>query len=155
MYACDLIGDKSSTGNVKESESVSEHASQGSAMTTPHFAQKERTSIDDFEIIKPISRGAFGKVFLARKRTTGDFFAIKVAAFYLLFFFFFALLSASPCANLMLLIYQVLKKLDMIRKNDFERILEERNILITVRYPFVVNISLLCYCPTHNTISKG
>ncbi|CAN6891998.1 hypothetical protein Bca4012_092329 [Brassica carinata] len=109
MYACDLIGDKSSTGNVKESESVSEHASQGSAMTTPHFAQKERTSIDDFEIIKPISRGAFGKVFLARKRTTGDFFAIKV-----------------------------LKKLDMIRKNDFERILEERNILITVRYPFVV-----------------
>lgn len=88
MYACDLIGDKSSTGNVKESESVSEHASQGSAMTTPHFAQKERTSIDDFEIIKPISRGAFGKVFLARKRTTGDFFAIKVAAFYLLFFFF-------------------------------------------------------------------
>ncbi|KAJ0229603.1 serine/threonine protein kinase IRE4 [Hirschfeldia incana] len=109
MYACDLIADKSSTGNVKDSESVSEHASQGSAMTTPHFAQKERTSIDDFEIIKPISRGAFGKVFLARKRTTGDFFAIKV-----------------------------LKKLDMIRKNDFERILEERNILITVRYPFVV-----------------
>jgi serine/threonine protein kinase len=37
-----------------------------------------RTSIDDFEIIKPINRGAFGKVFLARKRTTGDFFAIKV-----------------------------------------------------------------------------
>ncbi|KAH0862456.1 hypothetical protein HID58_079667, partial [Brassica napus] len=32
----------------------------------------------------------------------------------------------------------VLKKLDMIRKNDFERILEERNILITVRYPFVL-----------------
>ncbi|KAG2314452.1 hypothetical protein Bca4012_065137 [Brassica carinata] len=109
MYACDLIADKSSTGNVKESESVSEHASQGSALTTPHYVQKERTSIDDFEIIKPISRGAFGKVFLARKRTTGDFFAIKV-----------------------------LKKLDMIRKNDIERILEERNILITVRYPFVV-----------------
>lgn len=39
---------------------------------------KERTSIDDFEIIKPISRGAYGKVFLARKRTTGDLFAIKV-----------------------------------------------------------------------------
>ncbi|XP_043687810.1 probable serine/threonine protein kinase IRE4 isoform X4 [Telopea speciosissima] len=33
---------------------------------------------------------------------------------------------------------QVLKKLDMLRKNDIERILAERNILITVRNPFVV-----------------
>lgn len=39
---------------------------------------KDRTSIEDFEIIKPISRGAFGRVFLARKRATGDSFAIKV-----------------------------------------------------------------------------
>jgi len=27
---------------------------------------KDRTSIEDFEIMKPISRGAFGRVFLAR-----------------------------------------------------------------------------------------
>lgn len=46
---------------------------------------KDRTSIDDFEIIKPISRGAFGRVFLAKKRTTGDLFAIKVPFSYLLF----------------------------------------------------------------------
>lgn len=39
---------------------------------------KDRTSIEDFEIIKPISRGAYGRVFLARKRATGDLFAIKV-----------------------------------------------------------------------------
>ncbi|KAL1081356.1 hypothetical protein V6Z11_D09G058900 [Gossypium hirsutum] len=70
---------------------------------------KDRTSIEDFEIIKPISRGAFGRVFLARKRTTGDLFAIKV-----------------------------LKKADMIRKNAVESILAERNILISVRNPFVV-----------------
>lgn len=40
---------------------------------------------------------------------------------------------------------QVLKKLDMIRKNDIERILAERNILIAVRNPFVViaNCSIL------------
>lgn len=43
-----------------------------------HHASKDRTSIDDFEIIKPISRGAYGRVFLAKKRTTGDLFAIKV-----------------------------------------------------------------------------
>lgn len=35
-------------------------------------------SIDEFEIIKPISRGAFGRVYLARKYSTGDLFAIKV-----------------------------------------------------------------------------
>lgn len=39
---------------------------------------KDRTSIEDFEILKPISRGAFGRVFLAKKRVTGDIFAIKV-----------------------------------------------------------------------------
>lgn len=43
-----------------------------------HQGSKDRTSIDDFEIIKPISRGAYGRVFLAKKRTTGDLFAIKV-----------------------------------------------------------------------------
>jgi len=42
--------------------------------------QEKRTSIDDFEIIKPISRGAFGRVFLVRKCATGDLFAIKVRA---------------------------------------------------------------------------
>lgn len=35
-------------------------------------------SIDEFEILKPISRGAFGRVYLARKYSTGDLFAIKV-----------------------------------------------------------------------------
>ncbi|PKA53557.1 Serine/threonine-protein kinase [Apostasia shenzhenica] len=74
-----------------------------------HPANKDRTSIDDFEIIKPISRGAFGRVFLAKKRTTGDLFAIKV-----------------------------LRKADMIRKNAVESILAERDILISVRNPFVV-----------------
>lgn len=71
---------------------------------------KDRTSIEDFEIIKPISRGAFGRVFLAKKRVTGDLFAIKV-----------------------------LKKADMIRKNAVESILAERDILISARNPFVVS----------------
>ncbi|XP_051119248.1 probable serine/threonine protein kinase IREH1 [Andrographis paniculata] len=80
-----------------------------SLRSSPVHSSRDRTSIDDFEIIKPISRGAFGRVFLARKRTTGDLFAIKV-----------------------------LKKADMIRKNAVESILAERDILISVRNPFVV-----------------
>lgn len=76
-----MTADKSSTGDVKDSDTILEHASHGFSVSTPHLLQKDRTSIDDFETIKRINRGAFGKVFLARKRTTGDFFAIKVDVF--------------------------------------------------------------------------
>ncbi|XP_077224129.1 protein kinase superfamily protein [Tasmannia lanceolata] len=110
--SCELMDDKSFKNTSKQKEGIGflvGSASQSMLLRPLHPTHKERTSIDDFEIIKPISRGAFGEVFLARKRTTGDLFAIKV-----------------------------LKKLDMIRKNDIERILAERNILITVRNPFVV-----------------
>ncbi len=37
-----------------------------------------KASIRDFDVVKPISRGAFGTVYLAQKRTTGDFYALKV-----------------------------------------------------------------------------
>ncbi|TPX69311.1 hypothetical protein SpCBS45565_g02508 [Spizellomyces sp. 'palustris'] len=68
-------------------------------------------SIRDFEIIKPISRGAFGKVYLARKRTTQDLYAIKI-----------------------------LKKQDMIRKNMVSHVLAERNVLALSRNHFVVKL---------------
>lgn len=35
-------------------------------------------SIDDFVVLKPISRGAFGKVYLARKKSNARLYAIKV-----------------------------------------------------------------------------
>ncbi|KAK9142267.1 hypothetical protein Syun_011667 [Stephania yunnanensis] len=45
--------------------------------------------------------------------------------------------EALTIAMSRLQLVKVLKKLDMIRKNDIERILAEMNILITVRNPFV------------------
>ncbi|OAQ29512.1 kinase-like protein [Linnemannia elongata AG-77] len=68
-------------------------------------------SIQDFEIIKPISRGAFGKVYLARKKTTKDLYAIKI-----------------------------LKKADMVRKNMVNHVLAERRVLALTRTPFVVQL---------------
>ncbi|XP_057988769.1 probable serine/threonine protein kinase IRE4 isoform X2 [Hevea brasiliensis] len=86
ILACDIMDTKSPASDAKLKENsrlLFDNASQSSATSTPvHSSHKERTSIDDFEIIKPISRGAFGKVFLARKRITGDLFAIKVRFFY-------------------------------------------------------------------------
>ncbi|KAG0081056.1 hypothetical protein BGZ92_000384, partial [Podila epicladia] len=78
--------------------------------TTPY--NKIRVpSIQDFEIIKPISRGAFGKVYLARKKTTKDLYAIKI-----------------------------LKKADMVRKNMVNHVLAERRVLALTRTPFVVQL---------------
>ena len=37
--------------------------------------------IDDFEFIKLISKGAFGRVWLVKKKTTGDFYAMKIVNF--------------------------------------------------------------------------
>ncbi|RKP04234.1 hypothetical protein CXG81DRAFT_8552, partial [Caulochytrium protostelioides] len=67
--------------------------------------------IRDFEFIKPISRGAFGKVYLVRKRATGDLFAIKI-----------------------------LKKADMIRKNMVSHVLAERRVLALSKNPYVVSL---------------
>lgn len=58
-------------------------------------------SIRDFEIIKPISKGAFGSVYLAKKKSTGDYYAIKA-----------------------------LKKADMVAKNQVANVKAERAILM-------------------------
>lgn len=58
-------------------------------------------SINDYNIIKPISKGAYGSVYLARKKLTGEYFAIKV-----------------------------LKKSDMIAKNQVTNVKSERAIMM-------------------------
>eukprot|EP01119_Soliformovum_irregulare_P011917 TRINITY_DN304_c0_g1_i2.p1 TRINITY_DN304_c0_g1~~TRINITY_DN304_c0_g1_i2.p1 ORF type:complete len:623 (-),score=172.92 TRINITY_DN304_c0_g1_i2:47-1915(-) len=68
--------------------------------------------ISDFEIIKPISKGAFGQVFLAKKRKTGDLFAIKIQ-----------------------------KKSHLMRKKSgAKRVNDEHKILATTDNPFVVKL---------------
>ena len=57
-------------------------------------------SIHDFILLKTISKGAYGKVILARKKNTSDLFALKV-----------------------------LDKEKMIEKNVTEYVINERDIL--------------------------
>ncbi|KAI8806769.1 kinase-like domain-containing protein, partial [Cladochytrium replicatum] len=82
-------------------------ASPGSGLSLP----RSMPSIKDFDLIKPISKGAFGSVFLAKKHTTGDYYAIKV-----------------------------LKKADMIAKNQVMNIKAERMILTQIDSPYVVKL---------------
>lgn len=94
ILACNQADITDDTGHPESAKSLLDSASQSSTTSTPsHPAHKDRTSIDDFDIIKPISRGAYGKVFLARKRATGDLFAIKVRDSYLLLRYAFQLLN--------------------------------------------------------------
>eukprot|EP01087_Luapelamoeba_hula_P021384 TRINITY_DN7461_c0_g1_i1.p2 TRINITY_DN7461_c0_g1~~TRINITY_DN7461_c0_g1_i1.p2 ORF type:complete len:400 (-),score=68.34 TRINITY_DN7461_c0_g1_i1:19-1218(-) len=73
--------------------------------------EKQRPSINDFDVLKPISRGSFGQVILAKKKTTGDIYAIKV-----------------------------LKKGAVLNKNEMDHISNERNILAFADNPFVVKL---------------
>lgn len=69
-------------------------------------------SIRDFSIVKPISRGAFGKVFLGYKNSNPeDLYAIKV-----------------------------MRKMEMINKNMVSQVITERNALALSRSPFCVNL---------------
>lgn len=66
-------------------------------------------SIHDFILLKTLNKGAYGKVILARKKNTDDYFAIKV-----------------------------LDKQKMVEKNVIEFIINEKNILSQVSNDFIV-----------------
>eukprot|EP00164_Ancoracysta_twista_P002971 GFYU01003958.1.p1 GENE.GFYU01003958.1~~GFYU01003958.1.p1 ORF type:complete len:854 (-),score=245.74 GFYU01003958.1:112-2673(-) len=70
-----------------------------------------RTGLRDFKILKPISRGAFGRVYLGQKIKTEDFYAIKV-----------------------------LKKSDMQLKNKTDQVKAEKNILHQMSNAYVVRL---------------
>lgn len=72
---------------------------------------KKRIKITDFDIIKNIGAGAYGRVFLARKKNTKDLFAIKT-----------------------------LKKEEIHKKKQYKRILAERNIMAVTSNNFVVKM---------------
>ncbi|XP_030253397.1 serine/threonine-protein kinase greatwall isoform X2 [Sparus aurata] len=68
-------------------------------------------SIEDFTVLKPVSRGAFGKVYLARKKCNARLYAIKV-----------------------------MKKADMVDKNMTGQMKAERDALALSKSPFVVHL---------------
>lgn len=72
---------------------------------------KGMPKITDFKIVKAVAEGGFGRVYLARKKRTKDLYAIKV-----------------------------LKKADMIQKNQVKYVKAERNILARLQNPFVIKM---------------
>ncbi|CAG8541479.1 11750_t:CDS:10 [Ambispora leptoticha] len=111
LFTAVLRGGNSRTSSMNSLNNKDGGNVQSSATGDKMGSKTKIPSIQDFEIIKPISRGAFGKVYLARKKTTGDLYAIKI-----------------------------LKKVDMVRKNMVNHVLAERRVLSLSKTPYVVKL---------------
>jgi hypothetical protein len=85
----------------------------GSMTTTgsPSTTKKHGTSLDDFDLLCVLGRGAFGKVFLVRERHLDQLFAMKV-----------------------------LTKRVIIEKKQVEHTLTERDLMGTIHHPFIVEL---------------
>ncbi|GBM44944.1 Serine/threonine-protein kinase greatwall [Araneus ventricosus] len=99
--------------NISDCEGLTAKAHKYTSPYNQVLIHRERLpSIADFTIIKPISRGAFGKVYLCHKKEKPDqIFAVKV-----------------------------MKKETMVNKNMMKQVLTERNALALSRSPFVVQL---------------
>lgn len=73
--------------------------------------EDEGVGLDDFEILKLVGQGAFGKVFQVRKKGTSEIYAMKV-----------------------------MRKDKILEKNHSEYMKAERDILTKVDHPFVVQL---------------
>ena len=88
-----------------------------------------KMTIDDFSILKVVGKGSYGKVLLVKKNDDKKVFAMKV-----------------------------LKKKNMIRRNQTEHIKTERRILEVIDHPFIIKLKyafqnpqklylVMDYCP--------
>ncbi|XP_071454278.1 serine/threonine-protein kinase greatwall isoform X2 [Hetaerina americana] len=100
---------------IGENRINSASSSENSIYNTLFLSAKKATKppdINDFTLIKPISRGAYGKVFLgSKKNDPKKLYAIKV-----------------------------MRKSDMIKKNMVSHVVTERNALALARSPFCVQL---------------
>ncbi|XP_063900969.1 serine/threonine-protein kinase greatwall-like [Zophobas morio] len=101
------LGEKILTGKARDILKLSrKSATKKTGKTLQRFP-----CVGDFQFIKPISRGAYGKVYLCRKKQTEDLYAIKI-----------------------------MKKEELIRKNMVERVLVEKKAMCASRSPWIVKL---------------
>jgi serine/threonine protein kinase len=82
------------------------------AAAEAEMRKKEKVSLDGFIMIKVIGKGSFGKVLLVKKKDTGNIYAMKV-----------------------------LRKENIIKRNQVEHTRTERHVLGYVRHPFIVGLN--------------
>jgi len=85
---------------------------------TLYSRDKKEVSVEDFNVLKVLGRGAFGKVMLVEKKDTKEIFAMKS-----------------------------LRKEDLIDKDQVEHTKTEKRILETINHPFLVNLEYVFQTP--------
>ncbi|KAK8516919.1 hypothetical protein V6N13_092213 [Hibiscus sabdariffa] len=76
-----------------------------------HFLEHQLVGLKDFEVLKVVGQGAFGKVYQVRRSDTSDIYAMKV-----------------------------MRKDKIMEKNHAEYMKSERDILTKVDHPFIVQL---------------
>ncbi|CDS05144.1 Putative cAMP-dependent protein kinase 9 [Lichtheimia ramosa] len=77
----------------------------------PVYVSNPSFGLQDFELMDTLGTGTFGRVYLTRFRTTNKYYAMKV-----------------------------LKKAEVVRLKQVEHLLWEKQILASVRFPFIVDL---------------
>lgn len=80
-------------------------------VTVSFITQKKKICIDDFDLLEVIGIGSFGKVMLVRKKDSGRLYAMKI-----------------------------LKKLQIVKRDEVDHTKSERVILANNRNPFLVGL---------------
>lgn len=96
-------------------ESLARNTSCSVDLTSDSSGDEDNTErdqgLDDFDIIKTIGTGTFGRVCLCREKSSNTFAAMKILAIS-----------------------------DVIRLKQVEHVKNEKNILAEIRHPFIVNL---------------
>lgn len=101
--------------SIRSRQESTESLASSSAVTSEEYSdddkEKDGYDIQDFNIIKTIGTGTFGRVLLCKNKETDDYAAMKVLCL-----------------------------ADIIRLKQVEHVKNEKNILQEIRHPFVVNL---------------
>lgn len=103
--------DGSESDDEEESEEEEEESTEQSSSSTDDDKTTREYSLDDFQMIKTIGTGTFGRVCLCKDIKTDTFMAMKI-----------------------------LTMTDVIRLKQVEHVKNEKNILAEVDHPFIVNM---------------
>eukprot|EP00002_Diphylleia_rotans_P017592 TRINITY_DN3411_c0_g1_i1.p1 TRINITY_DN3411_c0_g1~~TRINITY_DN3411_c0_g1_i1.p1 ORF type:complete len:455 (-),score=112.68 TRINITY_DN3411_c0_g1_i1:244-1608(-) len=87
---------------------------QGKVQLVVQFKETEqgrKVGVNDFEVLRVLGRGGFGKVVQVRKKDTGRIYAMKA-----------------------------IKKQDVIARNEVDHTMAEKTVLASINHPFIVNL---------------
>ncbi|ETL92608.1 AGC/AKT protein kinase, variant [Phytophthora nicotianae] len=117
--ASDAVATTNSSADMSQARNRSDTqmSNQGRSESNAQPPQNTKLSVEDFDLLKVIGKGAFGKVMLVRKKVPDG--------------------SSNPNA---IYAMKVLKKASVFAKNQVEHTKSERRILRDIDHPFVVRL---------------